>query len=496
MLGVLETRIKEKNVGKIIKITVIPLISNAQFIHCALTHHATSHKLFITMVYGSNNYKEREDLWLALSSIKSTVTDWIVLGDFNVVRDVSERVSPSPPDLNDILDFNAYLLNCHLEDVGGSGCEYTWSNKQDDSTRGWSKLDKAPSNLSWFSHFPATYTAFLPSGVSDHSPVLVNIFEDPSIKSRFSFINYWISHPSYRGLISQAWQHYVAGTAIYSDLSSRVTEAKAALALLACQQELQSCPLSQDLILQERDLLDEYNSLKSAEISMVQQKSKVDNISHGDCSTKYFFSRIQERKQQHIIGRILDRNGIERTGLTEVAEGFVDYYGHLLGTSMAVSPLDSDFIQQGPCILAEDHDQLIKLVTTDEIKLALFGIGSGKIPRPDVNGGAHGFFKGQNGIRQRDPLSPYLFVLSMKILSRYLRKLDTKPMVSLHPKCAKLKLTYLVFADDIMLFTRGDVSSVKGAVEILENFSSWSGLRANIHKTEVYFRGVLDFVKA
>ncbi|XP_074290906.1 uncharacterized protein LOC141617631 [Silene latifolia] len=100
-----------------------------------------------------------------------------------------------------------------------------------------------------------------------------------------------------------------------------------------------------------------------------------------------------------------------------------------------------------------------------------------------------------SGLRQGDPFSPYLFVLSIEILSRFLRKLNFKPLVSLHPKCSKLHLAHLVFPDDLMIFTRGDVPSVKGVVELLDNFPSWSGLKANITKTEIYFGGVSNNVK-
>ncbi|XP_074305953.1 uncharacterized protein LOC141641182 [Silene latifolia] len=84
----------------------------------------------------------------------------------------------------------------------------------------------------------------------------------------------------------------------------------------------------------------------------------------------------------------------------------------------------------------------------------------------------------------------------MEMLSRFLRKLNSKPLVSLHPKCSKLHLTHLVFADDLMIFTRGDVPSVKGVVELLDKFTSWCGLRANITKTEIYFGGVSNTIKA
>ncbi|XP_074299605.1 uncharacterized protein LOC141630739 [Silene latifolia] len=78
----------------------------------------------------------------------------------------------------------------------------------------------------------------------------------------------------------------------------------------------------------------------------------------------------------------------------------------------------------------------------------------------------------------------------MEILSRALRAMCNDNQVSYHPKCAKLKLTHLIFADDLMVFTRGDRPSIKKATDILKLFSSWSGLQANFDKTEVYFGGV------
>ncbi|XP_074293052.1 uncharacterized protein LOC141619952 [Silene latifolia] len=311
VLGVLETRVKKKNAGNIIKnnfsqysvicnydchyngriwlifnpatVTVTPILSNAQFIHCAINHHATSQKFFLTMVYGSNDPKIREDLWTALSSIQHSVTSWVLLKDFNVIRDVSEKISPTPPNLDDILAFNTCLLNCRLDDMRGSGCEYTWTNKQDDSTRTWSKLDRALANPDWFNQFPTTYANFLRAGISDHSPVLVTVFDDPPLKSRFSFLNCWTTHASYRDLVTQAWHLPVQGTAMfklfgklknvrvslyglhkqnYSDISNRVVVAKAAL--MDYQAMLQSCPLSPDLIHKEKQLLVDYNTLKQA----------------------------------------------------------------------------------------------------------------------------------------------------------------------------------------------------------------------------------------
>ncbi|XP_074300996.1 uncharacterized protein LOC141632341 [Silene latifolia] len=112
-----------------------------------------------------------------------------------------------------------------------------------------------------------------------------------------------------------------------------------------------------------------------------------------------------------------------------------------------------------------------------------------------LNGSVHGFFPGKSGIRQGDPLSPYLFVLSMEILSRYMRTICSQPQVSLHPKCSKIGLTHLVFADDLMIFILGDVPSIVAVAHTLTAFAAWSRLHANTDKTDVYFGGVQQSVK-
>ncbi|XP_074293475.1 uncharacterized protein LOC141620527 [Silene latifolia] len=84
----------------------------------------------------------------------------------------------------------------------------------------------------------------------------------------------------------------------------------------------------------------------------------------------------------------------------------------------------------------------------------------------------------------------------MEILSRSLRVLCQQPLVSFHPKCSKLGLTHLIFADNLMVFVRGDVPSVLAVQQALASFASVSGLHANVEKTHIYFGGVAQEVRA
>lgn len=69
-----------------------------------------------------------------------------------------------------------------------------------------------------------------------------------------------------------------------------------------------------------------------------------------------------------------------------------------------------------------------------------------------VNGELAGFFRSERGLRQGCALSPYLFVISMNVLSKLLDKSAVDRKVGYHPKCKNLSLTHLSFADDILVF--------------------------------------------
>ena len=91
-----------------------------------------------------------------------------------------------------------------------------------------------------------------------------------------------------------------------------------------------------------------------------------------------------------------------------------------------------------------------------------------------INGSLHGFFKGEQGLRQGDPLSPFLFTICLEVLSRKMGRLGKNLNFNHHPKCSEMSITHLAFADDLILFSTGDVTSVRLAIECLESFGEWA----------------------
>lgn len=78
----------------------------------------------------------------------------------------------------------------------------------------------------------------------------------------------------------------------------------------------------------------------------------------------------------------------------------------------------------------------------------------------------------------------------MGYLSRNLNGLKQDKKFKYHPRCARLGITYLSFADDLLLFARGYESSVTTLQSCFKQFSSASRLQANMSKSYVYFGGV------
>ncbi|XP_060669154.1 uncharacterized protein LOC132800155 [Ziziphus jujuba] len=114
------------------------------------------------------------------------------------------------------------------------------------------------------------------------------------------------------------------------------------------------------------------------------------------------------------------------------------------------------------------------------------------------NGSICGDVKVERGLRQGDPLSPYLYILFDEILSRMLHKLEFGGKIhGVSLGRTGPSFSHLFFADEILIFCRANREEVREVARCLQNFCDWTRQTVNKAKSGCFFsRNVQGSVKA
>lgn len=103
-----------------------------------------------------------------------------------------------------------------------------------------------------------------------------------------------------------------------------------------------------------------------------------------------------------------------------------------------------------------------------------------------INGFPHGFFPPQRGLRQGDPLSPFLFAIVGEALSMMIDIAGEASLIDgFKPVLTVPRITHLQFADDTIIFCGAKEEQVKNVVAILRCFEAVSGLKVNLAKSSL-----------
>lgn len=104
------------------------------------------------------------------------------------------------------------------------------------------------------------------------------------------------------------------------------------------------------------------------------------------------------------------------------------------------------------------------------------------------NGRMTDSFSTTRGIRQRDPLSPYLFVLCLERLGHLIQsKVETGLWKGIKCTRACPTLSHLFFADDLLLFSEASLDQLEVMESCLKEFCELSGQRVSLMKSRLCF---------
>ena len=105
-----------------------------------------------------------------------------------------------------------------------------------------------------------------------------------------------------------------------------------------------------------------------------------------------------------------------------------------------------------------------------------------------INGEAKGSILPTRGLRQGDPLSPFLFILCTEVLISQIKHAEQeKKLTGLKIARASPPVSHLLFADDSLFFCKANHGECREMMKIIDVYSNASGQQLNKSKSSVMF---------
>ncbi|XP_062103443.1 uncharacterized protein LOC133814510 [Humulus lupulus] len=322
-----------------------------QFLHCQV-RFSNKTDLCLTFVYGSNSLEIRKILWNDLSQLICPSKAWMILGDFNVVFTLKDRLGGRPITVKEMDDARQWYDLGLVEEMKIMGPFYTWSNNQEGESRIFSKLDRVFINDTWLEQFPSV-TAYSQWEIgSDHSLILIKHM--PALRvgvQPFRFYNMWITHPQFRIKVLSSWKQSLRFKGRGLDqICWKLTRLK--------------------------HILKKFNWKAMGDVACNYERSK----------------HLRKRKLANRIVSFVTAEGQIVDDYDKVTAHFLQHFKSFLGTpSHATGVIDIQAIRFGSVLNSDAQLNLIKPFTVKEVKATMFSIHSLKSPGPDGYGA--GFLK-------------------------------------------------------------------------------------------------------
>ncbi|KAJ9536674.1 hypothetical protein OSB04_un000147 [Centaurea solstitialis] len=393
------------------RVDVVTMEIHAQFIHCQIRLHGNLEPFFVSCIYGENRTVARRGLWSGLRKFKVLLRDspWLIMGDFNTMLFPHDGLGGSSRRSSDMSEFAECLMDIDVYDVHYTGVQYTWCQKPSEDGGIKRKLDRVMANNEFTTRFSDVTVQFLPRGLSDHSAAITSFMGGlRQFVVPFKFDNFLTNDHRFYDIVASGWKVHVDGTFMHrvlcklKALKTPIRKLRSSFHNLtkmtaSLKHELEVAQLASDLDPTNGSLQEDVCGLRHAylkacynEEQAIKQRAKIRWLLEGDSNTKFFHQVVKEKRHVHHIHSVMDASG-RYVYSQEVPDAFVEHLKLYLGVrDDSLDPTMQPELFTSKLSLAQALD-MIRPITDDDIKQAMFSIGSDKAPGSD--GYSSKFFK-------------------------------------------------------------------------------------------------------
>ena len=325
-------------------------------------------------------------------------------------------------------------------------------------------MDRLVGNEDWHHIFSHTYVEYLLRWGSDHRPILVRFLSKEKQNRRsFKFDKRWMSKEGFREVVQADWESSaVDGNA---NLYEKITRTRRAISKWKRKN-----PSNNEILI--------------AELKEKLDKAQADDSISSEEELELKWKLWAAYREEEIISKILSSR------LKRILPSIVSETQSAFVTNRLIT--DNIFVAQ-EIFHALRTNQTCKekfvAIKTDmskaydrvewsfmEALLLKFGFDAQWVQlimkcvssvsyQVLINGEAKGHIKPSRGLRQGDPLSPFLFILCTEVLISHIKKAEEmKKLTGIKVARESPAISHLLFADDSLFFCRAEQSQCEELV--------------------------------
>ena len=279
-------------------------------------------KVCIVTIYSPCDIHNKRILWEIVRQLKqsSQVGLWCVLGDFNCIRNPTERFGKCERLYGDnsMQEFNEWIDDLEVLEVPSMGRQFTWFRPNGESR---SRLDRFLISPEWRDRWPESVQFTLPRNFSNHCPILLRPKDVDWGPKPFRTLNCWLTDKSFKEVVQQCWDSVqVSGWGAYvlkekfkrlkhtikrwnkeqyGDNFKKVQNLEVELNKL--EEDTMNRQLTDQEVCKRKQLQESLWIAAQAHESLLRQKSRSRWIKEGDCNTRYFHIRMNANRNRNCI---------------------------------------------------------------------------------------------------------------------------------------------------------------------------------------------------